>query len=62
MIIFIILAILVCLGTGIFTLLNWQTIVIVWLQPIAFIFGCLLFVFIGALIVMLIEFIIENKD
>nr|DAF67957.1 MAG TPA: hypothetical protein [Caudoviricetes sp.] len=61
MIVFIIIAILVCLGSGTFALLNWQALDILWAQPIVFIAGCLSFIFIGALVVTLIEFIAGSK-
>lgn len=54
MIILIIIAILVCLGSGTFALLNWQTTETIWAQPVVFIAG--------ALIVLLIKFIAQNKD
>ena len=62
MIVFIIIAILICSGTGVFALLNWQTADAIWVQPVVFIAGCLSFIFVGALIVTLIEFIAQNKD
>ena len=62
MIVFIIIAILVCLGSGTFALLNWQTADAIWVQPVVFIAGCISFVFVGALIVTLIKFIAQNKD
>ena len=55
MIILILVAILVCLGMGVFALLNWQAATIFWAQPIVFVFGCILFVSAGMLIVVLIE-------
>ena len=61
MIVFTIFIILVCLGIGIFALLNWQTAPVVWAQPIVFGFGCLDLVVAGALIVALIVFIIASK-
>lgn len=57
-----IIAILACLGIGTFALLNWQTTIIVWAQPIVFVFGCLLFVSAGMLIIILIELITMNKE
>lgn len=62
MIVFIIIAILVCLGSGTFALLNWQAIDAIWAQPVVFIAGCISFIFVGALIVTLIKFIAQNKD
>lgn len=62
MIVFTIIAILACLGIGTFALLNWQAATIVWAQPIVFVFGCLLFVAAGMLIVILIDLIIMNKE
>ena len=61
MIIFIVLAILACLGIGIFALLNWQTAPIVWAQPIVFGLGCLALVLVGVLIAALIIIIKESK-
>lgn len=62
MIILILIAILACLGIGVFALLNWQTVAVVWAQSIVFVFGCLSFILVGTLIVILIEFIKESKD
>lgn len=62
MIVFIIIAILVCLGSGTFALLNWQTADTIWVQPVVFIASCISFIFAGALIVTLIDFITHNKD
>lgn len=55
MIILILIAILACLGIGVFALLNWQAATIFWAQPVVFILGCLLLIFAGMLIVILIE-------
>ena len=62
MIVFVVFVILACLGIGTFALLSWQTTPIIWAQPIVFIFGCLSFIFVGALIVALIIFIKESKN
>lgn len=59
--IFAIFAILACLGIGIFALLNWQIVPVVWVQSIVFGFGCLALVLAGALIVALIVFINVSK-
>lgn len=47
MIILIIIAILVCLGSGTFALLNWQTAETIWVQPVVFIAACISFIFAG---------------
>lgn len=64
MIIFVILkilAILANLGIGIFALLNWQVVPIVWARPIVFILGCLVLILVGVLITILITIIKESK-
>lgn len=62
MIVFTIIGILIYLGTGVFTMLNWQTVDAIWAQPIVFILGCISFICAGVLIEILIELIIMNKE
>lgn len=58
----IVIAMLICLGVGVFALLNWQTTPVLWAQPIVFVFGCISLMLVGMLIIMLIDFITWSKD
>lgn len=47
---------------GVYALLNWQNVEIVFGQVLAFIFGCLLLLLAGVVIGMIISIAIDMKD
>lgn len=61
MIAFIIFTILAYLGIGIFALLNWQAVPVVWVQLIVFVLGCLALILAGVSIAVLVVAIKESK-
>ena len=47
---------------GVYTMLNWQNVEIVFGQVLAFIFGCLLLLLAGVAIGMIISIAIDTED
>lgn len=56
------LLVLLPICVGIYTMLNWQNVEIIFGQVLAFTFGCLLLLLAGVAIGMIISIAIDMKD